>query len=185
MKPRSRLVICFALVTTCVIASWAHEQYLPTQIGDYVLAAVDEYALAFDPLEMSLPVKGRPLANGDYSVECRVLFVDGKNRHRKTKEDVDRYLMAGDILNELVKEYLVLKYEGLGYEDFLSKYLIGDVRHALNGDPAFLVWLCRRINGMDDDVYHPDLEMVKVQIEARGDFKKDLIDHYRASLPDE
>ena len=94
-------------------------------------------------------------------------------------------MMAGDILNELVKEYLVLKYEGLDYEDFLSMYFLGDVRHALNDDQVFLDWLCQRIDGMDDDVYHPDIEMVKVQIEARGDFKKDLIDHYRASLPDE
>lgn len=185
MKSHLRLAICFVLVMTCAIVSWAHEQYLPTSIGDYVLAAVNEYAFAFDPLEMSLPVKGQPRINGNYSVGCRVLFVDGKNLHRKTKGDVDRYLTACDILNDLVREYFVLKYEDDDYEDFLSKYLRGDVRHALNDDPAFLVWLCQRIDDMDDDVYHPDLEMVKVQIEARGDFRNDLIGRYRASLPDE
>ena len=47
-------------------------------------------------------------------------------------------MMAGDILNDLVREYFVLKYEDDDYEDFLSKYLLGDVRHALNDDPVFL-----------------------------------------------
>lgn len=185
MRTLYRHLACCMFVVTCAFAAHAHEQYLPTPIGDYVLAAVNEYALAFDAFEMDLPMVNHPMTNGDYSVECRVLFVDGKNLLRRTKGDVNRYLAASDVLNDLVKKYFTLKYEGLEYEVFLSKYLAGDIRHDLNGDPVFLVWLRQQIESLEEGVYRPDVNMIKVQIEAKGDFRLNLIERFRASLPDD
>lgn len=136
-------------------------------IGDFGLVTLGRYTFA-NPVTFDLAPTNAPRADAVYSVRCQVIYVDSVVQDPKTDDELEDLRLTGDWLNDQLQSFIDENLKGGEYEELLQRYYEGGI--GIDIDRQF-----RRFVEEHQAESAVGIEVVKVQISAEDDLRRDLI----------
>lgn len=137
-------------------------------IGDFSLVTLGKYTFS-TPVVVDLAPTNAPSTNVTCAVRCQVIYVDGDVQTPTNELELEKLRQTGDWLTAQLKDFIADNYRGAEYEDLVRRYYEGAI--GIDLDQRFPAYVREQMAEVDLDI-----EVVKVQIFAEGDFRRALIE---------
>ena len=137
-------------------------------IGDFSLVTLGKYTFS-TPVVVDLAPTNAPSTNVTCAVRCQVIYVDGDVQAPTNELELEKLRQTGDWLTGQLRDFIADNYRGAEYDDLVRRYYEGAI--GIDLDQRFPTYVRERMEEVGLDI-----EVVKVQIFAEGDFRRALIE---------